>query len=235
GSSISTTANGNLEITLETCNGTDCTGTDANLGVNGVETLHGNMVSASHALITEFDTSSTSSGSLDRQVSPVAAPANGYAFSTFGFNSAFLFVGIGGIINIDGTANSGTIPISGTGSVFDINNGFTITQNQSFDASSVTTPDTFGRVTFILNPSAASGIVPIRLAGYIVDPGHIHLVEITDMFGGFTGGEALGQGNNTGKFNTASVSGSSFVFGAAGGNVVSRFQMAGVLTANSDG
>jgi len=235
GSSISTTANGNLEITLATCNGTDCTSTDANIGVNGVETLHGNMVSASRALITEFDTSSTSSGSLDRQVSPAAAPTSGYAFSTFGFNSGFLFAGIGGIINVDGTANHGTIPISGTGSVFDINNGFTIAQNQSFDPSSVTTPDTFGRVTFTLNPSAASGISQITLVGYIVDAGHIHIVEMTDAFAGLTGGEALGQGNNTGRFNSASVSGSSFVFGAAGGNVISRFQMAGVLTANSDG
>jgi hypothetical protein len=234
-SSISTTSNGNLEINLTTCNGKDCTSTDANVGVGGVETLHGTMVSASRALITEFDTSITSSGTLDRQVSPVTAPAHGYAFFTSGFNNSFLFVGIGGIINVDGTASNGIIPISGTGSVFDINNGFVVTQNQSFAPSSVTSPDTFGRVTFALNPSVASGISPINLVGYIVDPGHIHLVETTDAFLGITGGEALGQGNNTGQFNSTSISGSSFVFGATGGNTLFRFQMAGVLTANSDG
>jgi hypothetical protein len=119
--------------------------------------------------------------------------------------------------------------------VFDINDNYVVTQNQSFDPSSVTTPDTFGRVVFTLNPSAASSISPFSLVGYIVDPGHIHLVETTDTLAGITGGEALGQGNNTGTFNTASVSGSSFVFGATGGNTTSQFQMAGVLTANSGG
>jgi len=234
-SSISTTADGNLDIKLTICNGKDCTSTDANVGVGGVETLHGTMVSASRALITEFDTSVASSGTMDRQVSPVTAPAHGYAFSTSGFNSSFLFVGIGGIINVDGTASNGIIPISGSGSVFDINNGFVVTQNQSFAPSSVTSPDTFGRITFTLNPSAASGISSINLVGYIVDSGHIHLVESTDAFQGITGGEALGQGNTTGQFNSTSISGSSFVFGATGGNTLFRFQMAGVLTTNSDG
>lgn len=240
GSSISTTANGNLQIILTTCSGKTCTSTDANVGVNGVETLDGTLVSASRALITEFDTAVTSSGSLDRQVSPVTAPTHGYAFFTSGFNSSFLLVGIGGIINVDGTASHGTIPISGTGSVFDINNGdptlgHVISENQSFSPSSVTTPDAFGRVTFALNPSAASGISPINLVGYIVDPGHIHLVETSDSFGGFTSGEALGQGISTGNFSSASLSGSSYVFGATGGNSLFGFQMAGMLTANSNG
>jgi hypothetical protein len=235
GSSIATTANGNLEITLKTCNGTDCTSTDANIGVSGVETLHATLVSSSRALITEFDTFATASGSLDLQVSSVTAPAHGYAFFTSGFTLSFARLGIGGIINVDGTASGGTIPISGTGSVFDINDNYVVTQNQSFDPSSVTTPDAFGRVVFTLNPSAASGISPFSLVGYIVDPGHIYLVETTDTLAGITGGEALGQGNNTGTFNTASISGSSFVFEATGGNTVSHFQMAGVLTANSGG
>jgi len=237
GSGISTTADGNLQITLTTCSGTDCSTTDPNVGVAGVETFNGTLVSASRALINEFDSSATGSGSLDRQVANVSAPTQGYAFFMSGFDSNFFFVGIGGVINVDGTASGGTISISGTGSVFDINdlNAFAPMQNQSFDASSVTTPDQFGRVTFALNPSAASTISPISLVGYIVDSSRIYLVETADTFRGCCGsmgGVALGQGSNTGKFSSASVFGSSFVFGTTGSDNNGFLQEAGVLTAN---
>ena len=237
GSGIATTADGNLQITLTTCNGTDCSTTDPNVGVAGVETFNGTLVSASRALINEFDASTTGSGSLDRQVANVPAPAQGYAFFISGFDPNFFFTGIGGVINVDGTASGGTIPISGIGSVFDINllNAFPPMQNQSFDASSVTTPDRFGRVTFALNPSAASTILPISLVGYVVDSSRIYLVETADGFRaccGSMGGVALGQGNNTGKFNSASVFGSSFVFGTTGSDSNGFLQEAGVLTAN---
>jgi len=245
GSGISTTADGNLQITLTTCNGTDCSTTDTNVGVVGVVTFNGTLVSASRALINEFDASTTGSGSLDRQVANVPAPAQGYAFFTSGIDTNFFFVGIGGVINVDGKASGGTIPISGTGSVFDINDfnnafGPPILQNQSFDASSVTTPDQFGRVTFALNPSAASTISPISLVGYIVDSSRIYLVETADTFRGCCGsmgGVALGQGSNTGQFSSASVFGSSFVFGASGSDNSNNIflQEAGVLTANPGG
>ena len=238
GSGISTTADGNLQITLKTCNAKNCSRTDTNVGVGGIETLNLTLISATRALINEFDASATASGSLDQQAGTVTAPAQGYAFFTSGLDSSFSPVSIGGVINVDGTASNGTISISGAGSVFDINDSFTPIPTQSFDASSVTTPDSFGRVTFTLNPSAASGVPQIGLAGYIVGPGRVHLVETADAFRGSfgsMGGEALGQGNNTGKFNSASISGSSFVFGTTGIDLVGAYQVAGVLTVNSDG
>src|SRR3984957_10340870 len=238
GSGVSTTADGNLQITLNTCNARDCSTTDSNVGVSGIETLNGTLVSASRALITEFDSSATASGSLDRQVATVSAAAQGYAFLATGLDTNFLFVSIGGVINVDGTASSGTVSISGTGSVFDINDGFSAIPNQSFAASSVTTPDSFGRVAFALNPSVASGISPISMVGYIVGPDRIQLVETGDTFRGSSGsmgGEALGQGNNTGKFNSASVLGSSFVFGITGSDTIGLLEAAGVLNANLDG
>lgn len=238
GSGISTTADGNLQITLKTCNAKNCSRTDTNVGVGGIETLNHTLISATRALINEFDASATASGSLDQQAGTVTAPAQGYAFFTSGLDSSFSPVSIGGVINVDGTASNGTISISGAGSVFDINDSFTPIPTQSFDASSVTTPDSFGRVTFTLNPSAASGVPQIGLAGYIVGPGRVHLVETADAFRGSfgsMGGEALGQGNNTGKFNSASISGSSFVFGTTGIDLVGAYQVAGVLTVNSDG
>jgi hypothetical protein len=54
-----------------------------NVGVNGVETLHGTMVSGSRLLITQFDNSASATGSLDLQTS-TAAPSGGYAFMVNG-------------------------------------------------------------------------------------------------------------------------------------------------------
>jgi hypothetical protein len=214
---------GNLIITLTTA--------DTGIGVAGVETLDASLVSSSNALITEFDTSATSSGTLDLQTS-LAAPSGGYAFSVFGVDSAAFPVGVGGVINVDSVG-----AISGAGSVFDINdgNGSGPLQDQTFTASTVSTPDSLGLVTITLNPSVASAVPQIVLVGYIVDATHIRLVETTDTFAGTMGGTALGQGTNVGTFATSSISGTSLVFGSAGFDVNGALQVAGVLTANSDG
>jgi hypothetical protein len=218
GGSVTTTADGNLQITLTTA--------DLSIGVGGVETFNGTLVSPSRALITEFDASATSSGSLDVQASTVSAPSGGYAFVTAGLDGSGSPVDIGGVINVDGTG-----AISGTGSVFDIDDNLTVSQGQTFAASTVSAPDSFGRVTFTLNPSVASGISPFNLVGYIVGPEHIRLVETTDTLNATTGGEALGQGANTGTFSAASLT--SFVFGTSGADANGAFQVAGVVTATS--
>jgi hypothetical protein len=220
GGGVSTAADGNLQITLTTA--------DTQIGVSGVETLSGSLVSASTGVITEFDSSATSSGLLARQTSSIAAPSGGYAFATAGVDGSSLPVAIGGVINVDGSGK-----ISGAGSVFDINDDGTVKQAQSFAPSTVSAPDTFGRVQFNLVPSAA--VAAINLVGYIVGPKHIWLVETGDTFSGSMGGEALGQGANTGTFNSASFT--SFVFDTSGVDnlvaTVGAFQVAGLLTATS--
>jgi hypothetical protein len=216
--SVTTTADGNLQIILTTA--------DTRIGVGGVETLNGTLVSPSRALITGFDTSATSSGSLDVQATSVAAPSAGYAFVTAGLDASGVPVDIGGVINVDGSGI-----ISGTGSVFDIDDNGTVSQAQTFAASTVSAPDSFGRVTFTLNPSVASGVSPFNLVGYIVGPKHIRLVETTDTLKATTGGEALGQGANTGTFSSASLT--TFVFGTSGADGNGLFQAAGVVTATS--
>ncbi len=216
----------NLQIVLNT--------PDANVGVNGVETLVATLISSTRARLVEFDSTLTSSGRMDMQTS-TAAPSAGYAFFTAGLDSAGLPTSIGGIINIDG---SGTI--SGTGSVFDINDGNlpAPVQEQSFDASTVSTPDNFGRVVLTLVPNSASGVLPITLAGYIVDTTHIRLIEEESSNNSFLGtmaGLAVGQGTHTGTFS--SIAGNSYVTGMNGADT-SAFgilQAAGLFTANSDG
>jgi hypothetical protein len=228
---ISTTADGNLQISLTTCNGTNCSATDTNVGVNGVETLDAALFSSPRARIIEFDSSATSSGRVDLQ-SSTTAPSAGYAFYAAGLDTHAIPLAIGGVLNIDG---AGTI--SGTGSVFDMNDsvfaGGSILQNQSFAASTVSAPDNFGRVVFNLMPSVASGVSALSLVGYIVDATHIRLVETSDSLNATLAGIALGQGTNTGTFT--SISGNSYVAGLNGFDGNGAFQAAGLFTANSGG
>ena len=216
GGSIVAIDDGNLWIALKTA--------DPSIGMSGVETLDATLLSGSRASLIEFDSSATSSGTLDLQAS-TAAPSGGYAFSTFGRDSAKSATAIGGVVNVDG---AGTI--SGNGSVFDINDAGLAAPlaAQSFAASTITAPDSMGRVEFKLVPSAASGIAQINLVGYVVDVSHIRLVETTDAYGGFTGGTALGQ---TGAFSSSSISSANFVFGAAGEDPNGALQAAGLLVA----
>src|SRR5882762_9151639 len=216
GGSILAIDDGNLWIALQTG--------DSSLGVSGVETLDATLLSPSRASLIEFDSSATSSGTLDLQAS-TAAPSGGYAFFAFGRDSAKSATAIGGVVNVDGSG-----AISGNGSIFDINDAGLAAPlaAQSFAASTITAPDSMGRVEFKLVPSAASGIAQINLVGYVVDARHIRLVETTDAYGGFTGGTALGQ---TGAFTSSSISSDNFVFGAFGEDPNGALQAAGLLAA----
>jgi len=228
GGSVTTIADGNLQITLNT---DDTTGF---VGVAGTETLNATLVSATRALIAEVDSSGGATGTLDLQTS-TAAPAGGYAFFVTGLDYNACPASFGGVLNVDG---SGTI--SGTGSVFDQNDcgSGTSTQGEPVDASTVSGPDSYGRVELSL-ALTTSGVGGIGLVGYVRDATHLSLVENSndpnDVFFGTTGGTAFGQGANTGTFNTASVAGSSFVFGVLGADESFYFEVAGVLTTNSDG
>jgi hypothetical protein len=107
-------------------------------------------------------------------------------------------------------------------------------------ASTVSAPDAYGRVLFQVRPGAGSTLPPIYLAGYIVDAAHIRLVETNDgldniNFQGVMGGTALGQGADTGEFTAASVTGSTYVFGAQGDGGRGTLQLAGVLTLGASG
>jgi hypothetical protein len=232
GSIVTTTADGNLQITLVTCNVADCTGTDTLVGVGGTETLNGTVLPLSatgKTFITEFDASASGSGDVNTQTSDAATPlAKGYAFVVGGEDIVGDPLAIGGVINVDGgTATPGGI--SGTGSILDVNDAGSLTPGETLGASTVTaTPDAFGRVTFTLNPP---DLEPIILYGYIVDSNHIRLVEGNgDTFGGTTGGVALSQGTNTGTFSSTSVSGNTYVVGLTGVDTNGAFQAVGQIT-----
>jgi hypothetical protein len=217
---------GNIQIVLNT--------NDTALGVNGIETFRGTVVSSSRVLIEEFDTFATATGSLDAQTS-TAAPAGGYAFNLGGFDGAAKpsWLVVGGILNISGSS------ISVANSVLDYNDGGNIAQKQSFASGTVGAPDAFGRVVFTLTPAATPALPSFAVVGYTVSPAQMQLVETSDTLGGDLGGAALGQGSNTGTFNQASVAGNSYAFGASGQDNTTKgtklVQLAGGLGLNAGG
>ena len=243
GSTFGLTADGHLNIQLQTCNGGDCSVADQSIGVNGVETFDAAFLplNPNRALLMEFDSSVAASGTLDWHDPMVsfATPSGGYVFELNGLSTLTNYNGpmsMAGVINIDGTGT-----ISGTGSMFDAciagSGNEYLAQTFATGSNTVSTPpDQFGRVYFILNPANNDHFPQqITLAGYIVDASHIRLVEIIGGFGGILGGSALGQGTTTGTFSSTNVSGQSYVIGLTGDDVKGAAQLAGVLAFNTDG
>ncbi len=223
------TAGGNLQIVIDTGN--------TAIGVNGVETLRGTQVSATRVLLNEYDLSATGSGALDLQTSH-AEPAGGYAFAVSGNDSAGNPLAIGGVFVISGTQ------LSTAGSLFDLSdflpNGPLVYKSQAFQSGSVTATDSFGRFVLTLVPSTASTIAQIQLAGYVTSTGRLELVESSqanDTLNANTGGSALGQGANTGKFSnsSASVVNQSYAHGSSGVDLNGIASMSGAFALNLNG
>jgi hypothetical protein len=213
-------SDGTTTLTLNTA--------DANVGVNGTETFSAVLLTASQAIITQFDGSATSNGTLDLQATPIAAPTGGYAFSSLGIDLGSSGLAIGGVFNIDNNPSAGSI--SGAGSVADVADFGTLSLAQSVSGS-VSAADSFGRVQIKLN--IGTGPIAAVFDGYIVDSTHIRLVE-TDTFG-ITGGTAIGQGSSTGTFTANSTFSGPFVFGYLGFNSGGPGADAGVITADGAG
>ncbi len=223
-SSVGPGNNGNVLITLDTG--------DLNIGVAGVETLNASLVSTTNGLLTEYDAWASGSGTLDLQTS-TAAPSGGYAFFNSGVDFSGFSIVIGGVVNVDSAGG-----ISGTGSVFDQNDGGTLSADQLFAASTVTGPDALGQVVFTLNPqSPSTTVAEFEMVGYIVDADHIRWVENwnDDVLGANAGGTALGQNGKNGTYDMSSLSSSNGVFGSVGADINGPLQVAGLLTFNADG
>jgi hypothetical protein len=222
GSSLAITADGNIQITLNTG--------DTSVGVNGVETFNGSAVSPSRLLISESDTFAAGGGSVDLQTI-VATPSGGYAFAVLGADNQNPQqpLGVGGILSFNGTSLD-----TSTNSVFDCNDSGNPSFAQPFSGGSVTVPDTFGRVTITLNPSSACTLVQMVFGGYIIGPNQIQLVETAgDTFNGTLGGMALGQGTHAGQFNTNSVSNTAYVFSSFGADANGALTLAGGFIFNA--
>jgi hypothetical protein len=235
-STIAYTPEGNVQITLVTCDGGTCAATDPYIGPggNGIETLNGTILPVSTAagfrtFITESDASVSASGELDPQTS-IAVPTAGYAFVVNGYDHAGAPLAIGGILNIDNLPAAGDI--SGVGSIFDANDDFSGSTfaGQTFTPSTVSGTDQYGRFFLTLHSASFNPV----LVGYVVDANQIRLVETSDApFSGTLGGVAYSQGANTGTFTAANVAGT-YVVGMSGADtnnpvlqVVNQLTLAG--------
>jgi hypothetical protein len=222
GGSYTVAADGNLQISIA-------------IAPYEVETLNGTLVGTGSRGFVAGLNGAAASGTLDLQTS-TPAPSGGYAVSLSGGDDTGAAAWVGGVINVDGPG-----AISGTGSVLDVIDSQAFqTGTFAVGASTVSAPDAAGRVQIQLLQAANSLLPPIHLAGYIIDATHIRLIETGDTddstdFDGVLGGTALGQGSNTGQFSAASLTGSSYVFGAQGNDSQGSLQIAGVLTANAAG
>lgn len=196
---------------------------------SGSLTLDASMISATKGQLMEYDSWGSGTGELDLQTG-TAAPSAGYAFYASGWDSSFYPLTIGGVINIDSATG-----ISGAGSIFDLNDGGSLSPDELFSTSSFSGPDpTTGLVTFTFNSSTFGQMM---FDGYIVDANHIRLVENwQDSYGGTTAGTARGQGGNTGNFGSTSISGATYVVGTVGNDSTNgALDVGGMLTFNFNG
>lgn len=155
-------------------------------GVSGKQTFAVQFVNPNHALITQFDGSATSSGSLDLQ-SATAVTAPTFAFAMSGIDnttSNYLSWDFGGVF------------AAATGAGFvDVNDGGVVSTGNPLSSTSGTPDTTFGRnVVTVASPV-------ISLATYPVGPGVMRMIDVdtTDV----AVGSAFGQG--TGTFDNTSL------------------------------
>jgi len=222
GGTYATTADGNQTITLQ-------------IGPGETEALHGTLTSSGNGFVSGID-GVPGTAILNLQTS-AAAPSGGYALSLSGNDVYESPAWIGGVLNIDSAGK-----ISGNGTTLDVIDGPPgITNPQSLAASTVSAPDTYGRVLFQLNPASSAQLPALEFAGYMVDANHIWLSQVGSpnnsnyIYFGTAGGTALGQGSSAGRFSASSVAGSSYVIGAQGEDTEGPLQIVGALTFNPGG
>ncbi len=157
------------------------------LGVNGVESFAVNFPNSSHALITQFDGTATSSGSLDLQTLTTIPSSGSFSFVASGAGVDGEPVADGGIFTITGSSIAGIV---------DVNDGGAFSRNTAFSGM-LGIADTFGRGT-VTNNSA----FPVSLNYYVVAPEVIRIINVdkTDT----AVGSAFGQGSNS-NFSNDSI------------------------------
>ncbi len=157
-----------------------------NVGVNGIETFAVQFINASHALITQFDGSATSSGSFDLQTATSGADGN-FAFTLSGLDTTGSPFAYGGVFsNTSGTIH-GTYDENDAGKVL-VGNTLTATDNG-------VGADVYGRgsITGFTDPN--NGNAPISLVYYIVGPEVLRIIDV-DADDAMAG-SAYGQGSAT--------------------------------------
>lgn len=212
-----TITGGTLTVSSSTGQGTLTLNTNnTNVGLAGVETLGVQFVNANHALITQFDGTATSSGSLDLQVLPTALSGS-FAFTMAGVDPGYNPIGFGGVFTIGGASPNGTL---------DFNDDGTAATNQALTIS-LGTPDASGRGA--ITSGLKYGATPIAFNYYIVGPEAVRIIDVDTADSAV--GSAFGQGS--GSFTNASLPASVLAISQGADGFGSEYGVAGQFTTNS--
>ena len=179
--SLSLAANGVGTLTVVTNN--------SRLGNAGIEVFAVSFPNPKHALVTQFDGTATSSGSLDLQTS-TSTPSGSFSFVFSGVGEAeqgFFSAAFGGVFTVtDGTLTG--ILDTNFGSVLGSDLPGTVSLNNPLSAS-LSTPDSFGRGTF----NSTTGL-SAALNYYVVGPEVIRIIDVDSLSHDTAVGSAYGQG-----------------------------------------
>src|SRR5208282_3446278 len=210
-------------MTVDTTTGTgtlvlDVSASNSKVGVNGVETFAVQFINASHALITQFDKSATSSGSFDLQTATSGASGN-FAFTLSGLDTTNeSTVAYGGVFSNTGGTIHGTYDENDFGNVL-VGNTLTATDNG-------VGADVFGRGSISGFTDPNDGDAPISLVYYIVGPEVLRIIDVDPLDA--LVGSAYGQGSAT-TFDSTVLSRD--VFGILDNTEDATFAAAGQLVA----
>jgi hypothetical protein len=213
GGSLSLAANGVGTLTVISNN--------SHLGNAGTETFAVSFPNPKHALVTQFDGTATSSGSLDLQTS-TSTPSGSFSFVFSGVGETeqgFLPAAFGGVFTVTDGTLAGILDTN-FGSVSGSNLPGTVSPNNPLSAS-LSTPDSFGRGTF----NSTTGL-SAALNYYVVGPEVIRIIDVDSVSHDTAVGSAYGQGAIP-AFSLGSIGNS--VFSVQ--NVFDSYAAVGELTA----
>jgi hypothetical protein len=170
---------------------------NAGVGTTGVEVFAVQFVNANHALITQFDGTATSSGSLDLQTATApSTSAPNFSFAITGVDNSYNSIAYGGVF---------TIGSSGASGVIDVNDNGNVVPTTTFSGVTLGTADSYGRaVVNGINNTYTSTAVTFAL--YPVGPEALRIIDVDTSDSAV--GSIYGQGTTT--FTTASLGSSVF-------------------------
>jgi len=200
------------------------------LGVAGVETLGVQFVNNSHALITQFDGTATSSGSLDLQILP-STPGASFAFTLSGVDPAYNSVVYGGVFGLTATPGNPTPPSLTLAGIYDEN-----------DAGTVSTGQTLGGIASQSDALGRGTITGTNLGGYlgtlnyyIVGPEAVRIIDVDSADSAV--GSAFGQGSavfTNASLGAACAPAQCSVFGVESNSFGFLYATAGQIAATPD-
>ena len=185
---------------------------NSSVGYGGTETFAVQFVNANHALISQFDGTATSSGSLDLQTLSTSVSDGSYAFTLSGIDATQTgaSTAFGGVFSVSESGSQ----ISGS---FDTNDSSAAAPalNTAFTGT-ISAPDSFGR-------GSITSALGISLNYYLVGPEAIRLIDVDGTDSAV--GSAFGQGTVT--FSNASLANS--IFGVESNSAGQQYAAAGIL------